>query len=107
MIRFVCDSCERIKGASDLWLLGLAAEAVALTAARRELTILPAWDNERAVHPLAVHFCSERCKDRYVARLFDKEVVMEERSLRRSRKSPNRQVSRRSKKSTRARRRTS
>jgi hypothetical protein len=75
MIRFVCDSCERIKSPKEIWLLGLAAEAVAPTAARREVTILPAWDRDRAVHSLAVHFCSARCKDRYVTRLFGDEVV--------------------------------
>ena len=75
MIRFVCDSCERVKSPNEIWLLGLAAEAVAPTAARREVTILPAWDRDRAVHSLAVHFCSEKCKDRYVTRLFGNEVV--------------------------------
>jgi len=75
MIRFVCDSCERVKDANEIWILGLAAEAVAPTAARREVTILPAWDRDRAVHSLAVHFCSERCKDRYVTRLFGDEVT--------------------------------
>ena len=75
MIRFVCDSCERVKDPNEIWILGLAAEAVAPTAARREVTILPAWDRDRAVHTLAVHFCSERCKDRYVTRLFGDEVV--------------------------------
>src|ERR1043166_3566372 len=75
MIRFVCDSCERVKDLTQIWILGLAAEAVAPTAARREVTILPAWDRDRAVHSLAVHFCSERCKDRYVTRLFGDEVV--------------------------------
>jgi len=75
MIRFVCDSCERVKSPNEVWLLGLAAEAIAPTAARREVTILPAWDRERAVHSLAVHFCSEKCKDRYVTRLFGDEVA--------------------------------
>src|SRR5947209_9517557 len=94
MIRFVCDSCERTKGARDLWLLGLAAEAVGLTTSRREMTILPAWDSDRAVHPLAVHFCSDRCKDRYLARLFDEDVAKGERSLRRRKKPAARRASR-------------
>jgi hypothetical protein len=75
MIRFICDTCERVKSPNEVWLLGLAAEAVAPTAARREVTILPVWDRDRAVHSLAVHFCSEKCKDRYVTRLFGDEVV--------------------------------
>ena len=70
MIQFACDSCRRIKGAKEVWLVGLAAETLGVTAARREVTILPAWDDEQAVDRLAVHFCSERCKDKYVAQLF-------------------------------------
>jgi hypothetical protein len=70
MIQFVCDSCRRIKALNDVWLVGLAAEAVGIVAARREVTILSMWDSEQAVDRLAVHFCSERCKDKYVARLF-------------------------------------
>lgn len=73
MIQFVCDSCRKIKPLNQIWLLGLAAEAVGLTAARREVTILPVWDNEQAVNRLAVHFCSERCKDGYVVKLFGQE----------------------------------
>ena len=71
MIQFACDSCRRIKAAQEIWLVGLAAETVGVTAARREVTILPVWDSEQAVHRLAVHFCSERCKDKYVAKLFE------------------------------------
>ena len=87
MIQFACDSCRRIKAANEIWLVGLAAETVGVTAARREVTILPVWDSEQAVHRLAVHFCSERCKDKYVAKLFEqKDSVVE--SGRRSIRSP-------------------
>ena len=85
MIQFACDSCRRIKATKEIWLVGLAAETVGATAARREVTILPVWDSEQAVDQLAVHFCSERCKDKYVARLFEqKDSVVESgrRSLR-------------------------
>src|SRR5437879_6680228 len=78
MIRFVCDSCERTKGARDLWLLGLAAEAVGVTTSRREMSILPGWDSDRAVHPLGVPFWSVRCKDRYLVRVFDEGVAQGE-----------------------------
>ena len=72
MIEFVCDSCARVKDADEVWILGLAAEAVGVTAAQREVSIISVWDRERAVHPLAVHFCSEQCKDDYLQRLFGK-----------------------------------
>lgn len=70
MIQFICDSCGTVKAPNELWVLGLAAEAVGITAARREVTILSGWARENAVHPLAVHFCSEECKDSYMNKLF-------------------------------------
>jgi hypothetical protein len=73
MIHFECDSCRRVKALNEIWLLGLAAETVGVVAARREVTILPVWERDQAVHRLAVHFCSEECKDRYVAKLFGQE----------------------------------
>lgn len=74
MIQFLCDTCSRTKEPNEIWILGLAAEAVGVTAARREVTILSDWDWDRAVHPLAVHFCSGVCKQSYVDRLFGGEV---------------------------------
>jgi hypothetical protein len=76
MIRFDCDWCSRMKASDEIWILGLAAEAVGVTSARREITILPIWKREMAVHPLAVHFCSEECKDDYMARLFDEKPTL-------------------------------
>ena len=70
MLQFRCDSCEAVKTAGEVWILGLAAEAVGFTAARREVNILSGWDYANAVHPLAVHFCSESCKDHYINKLF-------------------------------------
>lgn len=100
MIRFDCDWCRRTKASDEIWILGLAAESLGLTAARREITILPAWKQETSVHPLAVHFCSEECKDDYMARLFNEkpalaEVGLETTTARRSLpKSTNRSSSR-------------
>lgn len=71
MIRFECDWCGLLKNSDETWISGLAAEAVGVTAARREVTILPVWKRDNAVHPLAVHFCSVECKDDYMERLFD------------------------------------
>ena len=77
MIEFVCDSCSRVKDPDEVWILGLAAEAVGVTAARREISIVSVWDRERAVHPLAVHFCSDKCKDNYIQRLFGQDTRVE------------------------------
>jgi hypothetical protein len=70
MVTFICDSCDRVKKPDQEWILGLAAESVGAVSARREVNILSAWTEAQAVHPLAVHFCSERCKDRYLNKLF-------------------------------------
>ena len=75
MIQFVCDSCSAVKEGSEVWILGLAADAVGAASARREITILSSWDRPNAVHPLAVHFCSLECKDDYMERLFGPEAV--------------------------------
>jgi len=78
MIQYVCETCSAVKGPQELWLLGLAAETVGVTSARREITIQSDWDRTTAVHPLAVHFCSTECKDEYMARLFAPEGPVEE-----------------------------
>ena len=70
MIRFLCESCGDVKRENDVWLLGLAAESLGITAARREINVLPVWDRANATLPLAVHFCSVSCKDSYIAQLF-------------------------------------
>jgi hypothetical protein len=72
MLQFVCDYCGNIKGSAEAWINGLAAENVGTQAARREVVIDPAWRYERAVVPLAVHFCSIDCKNSYLAELFDR-----------------------------------
>jgi hypothetical protein len=82
MIQYVCETCSAVKGPEEAWLVGVAAEAVGVISARREVTIQSEWDSATAVHPLAVHFCSIECKDEYMARLFApegpiKQVVVE------------------------------
>ena len=78
MIEFSCDWCLRTKNAQEAWILGIAAETVGFTAVRREATILPDWNRESAVSPLAVHFCSTECKDKYMAQVFDSRIPAEE-----------------------------
>ena len=73
MLRYECDFCHRLKAKDEGWILGFAAENIGVTAARREITILPRWDEARAVDYLAVHFCCEQCRQNYVANLFGEE----------------------------------
>jgi len=70
MIQFVCDTCGKVKAGDDLWILGLGADQLGVTSAIREVDILSSWNDEQSRHPLAVHFCSEKCKNKYMAKAF-------------------------------------
>ncbi|MCU1285111.1 MAG: hypothetical protein JWO13_1461 [Acidobacteriales bacterium] len=72
MIRFQCDTCADLKKSDEVWIMGYAAESVGVTAARREINIALAWDDRNAVDWLAVHFCSDECREGYMQRLFRK-----------------------------------
>jgi hypothetical protein len=78
MLQFVCDNCSAVKQRNDFWIVGRAAETVGAVSASREVSVQSAWDRSSAVHPLAVHFCSVRCKDEYLARLFGPETPPQE-----------------------------
>ena len=84
MIQYICESCAMVKNADDPWILGLAAEALGAAGARREVSIFPGWDPDRAVHPLAVHFCSLACKNKYLAKLFGDETLKQQARAERS-----------------------
>ena len=71
MIDYACDWCGKTKKEGATWILGRGAQMVGVTAVRCEIDILSAWDESSATDRLAVHFCSEKCKDRYVAQLFN------------------------------------
>jgi hypothetical protein len=70
MLRYECDSCKRLKEKNEDWILGFAAENIGVATTRREITFLSRWDEDQAVDWLAVHFCSEPCKQNYTSRLF-------------------------------------
>jgi hypothetical protein len=75
MLRYECDYCHRLKETDEAWILGFAAENIGVTAARREVTILPVWDEAQAVNYLAVHFCCDQCRQNYMANIFGEEPV--------------------------------
>jgi len=70
MVRFQCESCGRLKGDGEVWILGFAAQNIGVTSARREISIASSWDRPRAVESLAVHFCSDECRAVYMSALF-------------------------------------
>jgi hypothetical protein len=76
MLQFVCDYCGNTKEPSETWINGMAAENIGTHAARREVVIDPNWRYERAVQPLAVHFCCVDCKDSYLAELFEQPAAL-------------------------------
>ncbi len=79
MLRYQCDNCARLKEANEVWLLGFAAENIGAVSARREFSMEPAWDDDKAVRWLAVHFCSDECRRGFGEKLFGADVkpVME------------------------------
>lgn len=70
MVCFQCDTCRRLKGPDETWILGFAAQNIGVTSARREVEIAATWDRTRAVETLAVHFCSDQCRSKYLTALF-------------------------------------
>ena len=78
MLRYECDYCHRLKEKDEAWILGFAAENIGVTAARREVTILPVWNEAQSVNYLAVHFCCEQCRQNYLANLFGEEPAQAE-----------------------------
>lgn len=70
MVRFQCDGCGKLKEANEFWILGLAAENIGITSARREISISSTWERPVAVDSLAVHFCSDACRSDYMSALF-------------------------------------
>ena len=80
-MRFVCDFCEKEKQPGESWILGIAAENVAPSAARREVLLASGWDQKRLCHPLAVHFCSRLHAENYIASLFGTPVPLAEETV--------------------------
>jgi hypothetical protein len=70
LLQYKCDWCGREKKPHQRWIVGLAGERKGVTATRRQLEMLKKWDAQWAAHPLAVHFCSEKHKEKYVEALF-------------------------------------
>lgn len=67
MIRYECDYCHRLKAEGETWILGFAAEIIGTTVEQREVKILSTWDESKSVDHLAVHFCSDRCRQKYTS----------------------------------------
>jgi hypothetical protein len=75
MLEYFCDTCHKRKKDGQNWILGIAAESKGTHSDRREITILTGWTHAQAVHPLAVHFCCERCREKYTNWLFSYQIA--------------------------------
>ena len=72
-MEFVCKFCGKQKGDAKGWLLGF--ESVDQTWKTNTISLLRAWDEQRAGEPDAVHFCSTACQDKYVSRNFGDDTL--------------------------------
>ncbi len=84
LLEYLCDWCRKPKRPGADWILGFAAEKLGPASARREITITDSWSDKWAGHPLAVHFCSERHKQKYIDALFRDPVATPSRRRRRA-----------------------
>lgn len=73
MVTIKCDSCGAIKP-NDLtrpgreWILGYDLEIESPYRLQRSVRFLDRWDDRRVLELGAIHFCSEDCKEEYIAR---------------------------------------
>ncbi len=67
---YVCDWCGTLKGRGEAWILGFAAERHLSTGSQLEFSVAEAWSAKNADHYLAVHFCCEEHKNKYIRALF-------------------------------------
>jgi hypothetical protein len=71
LLQYTCEWCKRAKKEGERWIVGVAAEKIGATTECREITILAPWTEQWASHPLAVHFCSEKHKEKFIDALFE------------------------------------
>jgi len=84
MIQFMCDSCRRVKEASETWIVGRAARSGRRYGCQTGGHDPISLDRATALHPFAVHFCSLKCKDSYMAELFAPDSAAKERVIERT-----------------------
>ena len=70
MLQYRCDWCGREKRPDQRWIIGLAVQRSGVTGNRRQFETLKKWSAKWAAHPLAVHFCCDKHKDKYIEALF-------------------------------------
>ncbi len=60
---FFCKGCGKRKSAGDQWLLVFEFEKPGTGV--KNTIVFADWDEKRALHPRALHFCSVMCQKAY------------------------------------------
>lgn len=73
MVQVSCDSCKKIKPsglatAKEEWIMGWDLETETPRSMNRSVRFLDHWDDARVMELGGIHFCSERCREKYLGR---------------------------------------
>lgn len=78
VMEYLCKQCGKRKGKTQGWLLAFELDKPFVESPmfpRKTIVLLGGWYEERATESKAVHFCSEDCQDKYVAKWYADELV--------------------------------
>ena len=68
MIRITCDTCGIVRNSrQQRWILGYDLRVDTLQTVSRSISFFDEWDDSRILQRGAIHFCSAKCKEDYVA----------------------------------------
>ena len=73
-MEFKCKHCGKAKRGAPGWLLGYELYQPG-TGTKNTIILLEEWNERGALEANAVHFCSQRCHDRYVSSCYGQEFV--------------------------------
>jgi hypothetical protein len=73
MVQITCDSCGKVKTAGPTpakgeWIMGWDLEVETKRSMNRTVRFLDRWDDRRVMELGGVHFCSQRCREKYLQR---------------------------------------
>ena len=77
-MEYLCKQCGKRRAKAEGWLLAFELAKPFVESPmfpRKTIVLLGRWDEERAIELKAVHFCSQDCQDRYVAKWYADELV--------------------------------
>ena len=73
MVTITCDTCNKKKvlelpTADESWILGYDLEVETPNSITHSVRFLDRWDDRRVLELGAIHFCSEKCREKFVQR---------------------------------------